>query len=147
MPSSIFHMVALTDDLDEVIRFLRDVVGMDPVREFGDDPATREQAEQNFGWPAGEVSVRGAVVGAGAGMIELVEIPDTLRDVEAPRVAMMTFATPDVEGYSQRAADAGFDAEPVIAGDGAVSTFAMAPVTVGGLPFEFIRFGAAARDE
>jgi catechol 2,3-dioxygenase-like lactoylglutathione lyase family enzyme len=145
MPKSIFHTVVLTDDLDGVVRFLNEVVGIEPVRWFGDEVGSPEQTQAVLGWPVEDVSIRGAIVGQGVGMIEALEIPESLRDREQPRVAFLTLATPDVEGYAERARAAGFDVAPTTAGDGVVSTFAMAPVTVGGIPFELIRFGEVVR--
>ena len=81
------------------------------------------------------------MVGEGTGMVEVVEIPESLRATEKPRVAILSLATPDVEGYAAKARAAGFEVGPTISGDGAVRTFSMAPVTVGGIPFEFIAFG------
>jgi catechol 2,3-dioxygenase-like lactoylglutathione lyase family enzyme len=144
MPRSLFHVVALTDDLDGVVRFLSDVAGLQPVRPFADEPATQAQAEQLFGWPAGEVSVRGAAVGEGAGMVEVIEIPEPLRGTEQPRVVFLTLATQDLDRYEAKAREAGFAVGPRFSGDGALADFATVPVTVGGLPFEFISFGPAA---
>lgn len=142
MPRSMFHTIVLTDDLEGVITFLHEVVGMEPVRRFGDEVGSRTQAEQVFGWPADAVTIDGAVIGSGTGMIEVLAIPESLRHVEKPRVAFMTFATPEVERYADRARDAGFEVGPIVSGDGVVSTFTLSQVSVGGLDFEFIRFGS-----
>ena len=141
MPKSLFHVVVLTDDLDEVVRFLSEVAGLQPVRRFADEPATQAQAEELFGWPAGDVTVRGAAVGEGAGMVELIEIPESRRGTESPRVVFMSLATQDLDGYEARARSAGFAVGARSGGEGALADFATVPVTVGGLPFEFISFG------
>lgn len=141
MPKSIFHTVLLTDDLDGIVRFLSEVVGMGPVRWFGDEVGSPQQTQAILGWPAEEATIRGAVVGEGVGMVEALEIPESLRGREQPRVAFLTLATADVDGDAERARAAGFDVAPTTTGDGVRSTFAMAPVTVGGIPFELIQFG------
>jgi catechol 2,3-dioxygenase-like lactoylglutathione lyase family enzyme len=142
MPRSLFHVVVLTDDLDGVIRFLADVAGMRPVRRFANEPETRAQAEQLLGWPAGAVDVRGAAIGEGVGMVEVIEIPEPLRSSERPRVVFLTLATQDLDAHEEKARAAGFDVGPRFSGSGALSDFATVPVTVGGLPFELISFGA-----
>ena len=138
MPSRLFHVVLLTDEIDEVARFLTEVVGLTDPRWFPNDA---EQSSRVFGWPVVEAPGRRVVIGQPPGMVELVEIPEALRGEVRPGVAFLAFATPDVEGYAERAALAGFDVGTVdtVAGAGEPST--LVPVTVGGLPWEFMRFG------
>ena len=139
MPSRLFHVVLFTDEIDETTRFLVDVVGLPNPRWFDNDA---EQSTSVFGWPPVDEPGRRVVLGEAPGMVELVEIPAALRGTVKPGVAFLAFATPDVEGYAEKAAAAGFAAGPVqtVAGAGEPST--LAPVQVGGLPFEFMRFGS-----
>src|SRR5688572_3508297 len=106
MPSRLFHVVLLTDEIDETARFLEDVVGLGNPRWFPNDA---EQSTQVFGWPPVDEPGRRVVLGEAPGMVELVEIPVALRGTVQPGVAMVAFATPDVEGYADRAAAAGFE--------------------------------------
>ncbi|MCU1374291.1 MAG: hypothetical protein JWO68_1577 [Actinomycetia bacterium] len=139
MPSRLFHVVLFTDEIDETARFLMDVVGLTDPRWFPNDA---EQSTKVFGWPAVEEPGRRVVLGQAPGMVELVEIPEVLRDAVRPGVAFLAFATPDLEGYAERSAAAGFAAGPVQTVDGAGEPSTLAPVTVGGLPWEFMRFGS-----
>ena len=131
--------VLLTDDIDEAARFLTEVVGMTGARWFDNDPA---QATEVFGWPPIEVPGRRVVIGQPPGMVELVEIPEELRGTVQPGVAFVAFATPDVEGYAERAAAAGFDVGEVRTVPGAGDPATLAQVRVGGLPWELMRFGS-----
>jgi catechol 2,3-dioxygenase-like lactoylglutathione lyase family enzyme len=139
MPSRLFHVVLFTDAIDEAARFLTEVVGMTEPRWFPNDAA---QSTKVFGWPHVEEPGRRVVIGQPPGMVELVEIPEELRGTVEPGVAFLAFATPDVEGYAERSRAAGFDVGEVqtVAGAGEPST--LVPIQVGGLPWEFMRFGS-----
>ncbi|MCU1484977.1 MAG: hypothetical protein JWN67_1723 [Actinomycetia bacterium] len=139
MPSRIFHVVLFTDAIDEATRFLTEIVGLTEPRWFENDA---EQSTRVFGWPPVAEPGRRVVIGQPPGMVELVEIPVELRGTVHPGVAMVAFATPDVEGYAERAAAAGFEVGEVQTVAGAGEPATLAPVTVGGLPWELMRFGS-----
>lgn len=134
MPRRLFQVVLFTDELEETVRFLVEVVGMgEPTWH---DQKTAENA-RFFGWPAeADTDTRRVVLGEGPGVIELVGIPPSMRGHVQPGAAFFAFARPDPEGYASRATEAGFDTGEPMTVDGAT----LAPVRVGGLPFEFIRF-------
>lgn len=138
MPKGIFHAVVLTDDLDTMIRFLTDVCRISPVERYA---PTTEQLTAAFGWPEG-TTTEAALVGQGPGLLDLVGIPPELVGTVAPGVALLAVATPDVEGRVEAARQAGFDPEPPRTGEGANGAMVtLAPVKVGGVGFEFARFG------
>jgi hypothetical protein len=75
-------------------------------------------------------------------MIDLVAIPPSLRATVAPGVTLLAIATPDVEGRAAAAREAGFDtAEPRTVTDATGGSMTMAPLVVGGVGYEFVRFG------
>jgi catechol 2,3-dioxygenase-like lactoylglutathione lyase family enzyme len=138
MPKGIFHAVVLTDDLETMIRFLTDVCRIGPVERYA---PTTEQLTAAFGWPEGTMT-EAALVGQGPGLLDLVGIPAELVGTVAPGVALLAVATPDVEGRVEAARQAGFDPEPPRTGEGANGAMVtLAPVKVGGVGFEFARFG------
>jgi hypothetical protein len=138
MPKGIFHAVVLTDDLETMIRFLTDVCRIGPVERYA---PTTEQLTAAFGWPEG-TTTDAALVGQGPGLLDLVGIPPELVATVAPGVALLAVATPDVEGRVEAARQAGFDPEPPRTGEGANGAMVtLAPVKVGGVGFEFARFG------
>ena len=57
-----------------------------------------------FGWPLEQAATRSAFVGEGAGMLEVVEIPSTLRGTVAPGVRLLAVANRDAEGAAARRA-------------------------------------------
>ena len=139
MPTRAFLVLLLSDDIEETARFLVDVVGLQDPR-WLDAPGP--QNARAFGWPE-DSDTRRVVLGEGPGMVEVLEIPLSLRETVRPGLAFVGFATPDVEGYAARSAAAGFETAPVMTTvDGAGEPVSLAAVHVGGLPFELIRFGS-----
>ncbi len=138
MPKGVFHAVVLTDDYDATIRFLTDVCGIGPVAPYDPAPASLASA---LGWPEEHCHTTGAIVGSPPGMLDIVAIPAALLGTVRPGVAMLAIATPDVEGLAGRARQAGFDpAEPRRLEAAGGSAMTMAPLTVGGVGYELVRF-------
>jgi hypothetical protein len=138
MPSGIVKAVVLVDNLDAVLAVMA-VVGAEPVARF---ESTGAQSSVGLGWPEDRGATRGAVVGSRQGMLELVEIPEALRDSVRPGVANLSFATRDVEGVVASLCDQGLEVRGPVDFDnigGGTSTFAH--VVAGGVPFEVIRYG------
>ena len=139
MPKGIFHAVVLTDDLDANLTFLVDVCGIGPVQRYEPTPASLAAV---LGWPDSAYQTRGAIVGQPPGMIDLVEVPRELRGQVSPGVALLAVATPDVEGRAAAARAAGFDpAAPRTVTDATGSAMTTAPLVVGGVGYELVRFG------
>ena len=142
MPKGIFHAVVLTDDLDASLKFLVDVCGIGPVQPYEPTP---ESLSAVLGWPAGDYRTKGAIVGQPPGMLDLVAIPSALRGSVVPGVALLAIATPDVEGRAAAAREAGFDpAAPSTVVDATGAAMTTAPLSVGGVGYELVRFGGPA---
>ena len=139
MPSGIVKAIVLVADLDATLNFVENIAKVKPVIRF-DAPA--EQTTSGLGWPAGKGATRGAIVGARAGILEFVEIPEALRGQLKPGVAGLSFGTRDVEAGVDASRAAGLspgEAFQIVGVDGAESTIAR--IDVGGVPFELINFG------
>jgi catechol 2,3-dioxygenase-like lactoylglutathione lyase family enzyme len=139
VPNRVFQVVLFTEDIDEAVRFLVDVAGMENPRWY-DSPGPGN-ATVFPGWPA-HVSSRRVVLGEGPGLVELVAIPPELRGTIEPGIALLALATPDVEGHADRAASAGFGTGDVVTVLGPDEPSTLALVRAGGLPWQFIRFGS-----
>ena len=125
--------VLLTDRIDDAARFLVEVAGLGEPRWA---TSSGELAARLFAWPSVPEDARRAVFGSAPGLVELVEIPESLRGRVAPGVGFVGFATPDVESRAASSAAAGFPpAEPLHA-EGTVAV----PIAAGGLPFAFLCF-------
>ena len=140
MPRALSHAVVLTDDLDATIAFLRDVANVSPV-----SPVTAGAPEDYslvFGWPLEQAATRSAFVGEGAGMLEVVEIPEPLRGEVAPGVRLLAIANRDVATAAEVASAAGFDVRgPLTVASAGERGATIAEVVAGGVPFELIQFG------
>jgi hypothetical protein len=138
MPKGIFHAVVLTEDIESTIRFLHEVAAIRPVRRYDPEP---DQLHAAFGWPT-DNKTHAAIVGEGPGMMEVIEIPVALRGEVAPGVSLLAVATTDVQERVEAARAAGFDPESVRTASGADGmSITVAPVRVGGVGYEFVRFG------
>jgi catechol 2,3-dioxygenase-like lactoylglutathione lyase family enzyme len=137
MPKGIFHAVVLTDDLEGSIRFLHEVSGINPVRRYSPEP---DQLAAAFGWRT-DTRTQAAILGEGPGMMALIEIPLGLRGEVAPGVSLLAVATGDVDKRVEEARAAGFAPDPIrtAAGPDGMS-ITVAPIRVGGVGYEFVRF-------
>ena len=140
MPSSISHVIVLTDDFDGVLRFLADVAGLpSPPTLYETEP---DVIEDIFGWPAEHGRTRAAFVGNGPGSIDLLEIPSGLRDGVKPRIVLPAIPNRDVAATGEKAAAAGYAVRgPFAAKTSTGGDMAMIEVTVGGIGFELVQFG------
>jgi catechol 2,3-dioxygenase-like lactoylglutathione lyase family enzyme len=139
MPRTLSHAVVLTDDLDATLRFLADVAGLSPVQLL---KGASEDYSLVFGWPLEQAGSRGAFVGEGAGMLEVVEIPAALRGTVAPGVRFLAVANRDVPIAADAATEAGFEVRgPLSVTSAGEHGATIAEVIAGGVPFELIQFG------
>jgi len=140
MPRALSHVVVLTDDLDTTLRFLTDVARVTPL-----SPVTAGAPEDYalvFGWPLEQAATRSAFVGEGAGMLEVVEIPEPLRGAVATGARLLAVANRDAASAAETATAAGFDVRGPLAVTSAGQHGAtIVEVVAGGVPFELIQFG------
>jgi hypothetical protein len=140
MPRSLSHAVVLTDDLDATLRFLDDVANVSPVG----TPAhgAPEDYAVVFGWPLAQAATRSAFVGEGAGMLEVVEIPESLRGSVTPGVRLLAVANRNADAAAEAAAVAGFEVRgPLRVTSAGERGATIVEVSAGGIPFELIQFG------
>ena len=139
MPSSLSHVVVLTDDLDELLRFLTEVARIKGVTRYETVP---EQVEAFFGWPREHGPARCAFVGEGSGAIDIVEIPPGLRDSVHPGVRLLAVPHRDAAAALDQAREAGFEARgPFSATTSTGGQMHMTEVMAGGVSFELVQFG------
>jgi hypothetical protein len=135
MASEMVKVLVLVDDLDAALAFV-DALGAGPVVQIS---PTAAQTAQGLGWPEDHEGTRGAFVGTGPGLLEIVEIPPSLRGIVVPGVGKVTFSTEDPEGVAHDLRGSGFPVrgpssffEP---GGGSYSTVRAA---LGGIVFEAV---------
>lgn len=139
MPSSLSHVVVLTDDLDAVVSFLTDIAGLRAVNPYETVP---EQTAALFGWPVEAGPARGAFVGEGPGSVDVLEIPGSLRGTVAPGVRLLAAVNRDAGAAAAAASAAGYAVRgPFDATTATGGSMRMVEVVAGGIPFELVQFG------
>jgi hypothetical protein len=139
MPKSLSHVVVFTDDLASVVRFLTDVAKVPAVNPYDVKP---EDLHVLFGWPLETGGANGAFVGEGPGSIDVLEIPESLRDTVRPGVRLLAVVNRDANAAGEAAINAGFDVRGPFQTTAATGQpMSLVEVTAGGIPFELVQFG------
>lgn len=136
MPAASHHVACLTDDPDAVHRFLTEVVGLPVHLTF---TVSGEDLARTAGWPPSDGAAVTMYGRPPAGIVEVIAIPESLRDRVTPRLWLVSFATAEVRSFVDRARDVGLaptDPTPT-RGDVDITT---AIVDVGGITWEFVSF-------
>ena len=102
MPTHLHHVVMRSHSAQTFIAFLTDVVGMEVQFQMR---VPGEILEQTLGWPPSD-GADVTMLGAGdAGLIEVLDVPEHLRDVAPEGLAALSFLTDDYEGVREKASD------------------------------------------
>ena len=132
MPNQLHHVVMRSHSASTFIQFLTDVVGMDVQHSFR---VPGEVLETTLGWPPSE-GADVTILGSGsAGLIEVLDVPEKLRDVAPEGLAALSFLTDD---YSNAKDKAQTFASDVTVLDTMVPGVDLFFCTMGGVPMEFM---------
>jgi catechol 2,3-dioxygenase-like lactoylglutathione lyase family enzyme len=132
VPTHLHHVVMRSHSAQTFIAFLADVVGMEIQFQMR---VPGEILEQTLGWPPSD-GADVTMLGAGnAGLIEVLDVPEHLRDVAPEGLAALSFLTDDYEGVREKAATFTDD---VTALDTVFPGVEMFFCTMGGVPLEFM---------
>ena len=114
------------------IGFLTDVGGMEVQFQMR---VPGEVLEATLGWPPSD-GADVTMVGSGdAGLIEVLDVPEHLRDVAPEGLAALSFMTDDFSGAKERAMTFASDVTQFDVGGSGVEVFFC---TMGGVPVEFM---------
>jgi hypothetical protein len=114
------------------IQFLADVVGMDVQHSFR---VPGEVLETTLGWPPSE-GADVTILGSGnAGLIEVLDVPEKLRDVAPEGLAALSFLTDDYSNVKDKAQTFANDVTVL---DTMVPGVDLFFCTMGGVPMEFM---------
>lgn len=137
MPNQLHHVVMRSHAADAFIAFLTDVVGMTVQHQMR---VPGPVLETTLGWPpsdGADVTILGSGV---AGLIEVLDVPEHLRDAAPEGLAALSFLTDDFAGNLDAAKGHASDVTVFDAGVPGVDLFFC---TVGGVPMEFMGSYAA----
>jgi catechol 2,3-dioxygenase-like lactoylglutathione lyase family enzyme len=139
VPKSLSHVVVLTDDLDASVRFLTEVAKITAVNPYRTEA---RDVHDLFGWPLEHAAARGAFVGEGPGCVDLLEIPEALRDTVKPGVRLLAAVNRDAVAAGEAATAAGFEVRgPFHTTAATGAPMSLVEVVAGGVPFELVQFG------
>jgi catechol 2,3-dioxygenase-like lactoylglutathione lyase family enzyme len=132
LPNQLHHVVMRSHSADTFIKFLTDVVGMDIQTQFhiGGDIL-----EATLGWPPSDGADLTMLGGGDAGLIEVLDVPEHLRDVAPEGLAALSFLTDDYQGAQDRAKTMATDVTVLFDDVPGVNLFVC---TMGGVPIEFM---------
>lgn len=138
MASGIHHVSCFAGD-DSVPTFLRDVLGLEVFDRFAAPP---EVTASMFRWPEKNPGAEGARFGHGPnGLVEVMTIPEELKDKVTPGLAFVTFTVKDLQASLEHCRRLGFEVGPVGKFDPSEAIgLSAAIVSVGGVPFELVQY-------
>ena len=132
MPNQLHHVVMRSHSASTFIQFLTDVVGMDVQHSFR---VPGEVLETTLGWPPSE-GADVTILGSGnAGLIEVLDVPEKLRDVAPEGLAALSFLTDDYSNVKDKAQTFANDVTVLNTMVPGVDLFFC---TMGGVPMEFM---------
>jgi hypothetical protein len=126
------HVVMRSHSAEGFIGFLTDVAGMEVQFQMR---VPGEVLEATLGWPPSD-GADVTMVGSGdAGLIEVLDVPEHLRDVAPEGLAALSLLTDDFSGTKERAMTFASDVTQFDAGGSGVELFFC---TIGGVAVEFM---------
>jgi hypothetical protein len=132
MSSHLHHVVMRSHSAATFVAFLTEVVGMEVQFQMR---VPSEMLEATLGWPPSD-GADVTMLGSGdSGLIEVLDVPEHLRDVAPEGLAALSFLTNDFGGASDRAGTFTNDVTQLDTGFPGVDLFFC---TMGGVPIEFM---------
>lgn len=136
---AVHHVATVTDNRQEVISFLTEVLGFRDVNNYD---VGGQAAAGILSWPrASTQDVTLSMVGDSPhGLVEVIEIPDDLLGEVDPGIALMSVAVKDVEGVLDECRRRRYVCQGPRTVLSATMHLTVGIVRVGGLVFELVRF-------
>jgi catechol 2,3-dioxygenase-like lactoylglutathione lyase family enzyme len=132
VPSHLHHVVMCSHSADTFIKFLTDVVGMEIQSQF-DLPG--EVLETTLGWPPSDGTTLTMLGSGDAGLIEVLDVPEKLRDTAPEGLTALSFLADDYDAVQAKARGMADDVTVLFGDVPGVNLFFC---TMGGLPIEFM---------
>lgn len=132
MPNQLHHVVMRSHSAATFTAFLTDVVGMTVTAEMH---IPGEVFEATLGWPPSDGADVTILGGGEGGLIEVLDVPEHLRDFAPECLAALSFLTDDFSGTKDKASTFTDDVTVFDTGISGVDLFFC---TMGGVPIEFM---------
>ena len=117
---------------DTFITFLTDVVGMDVQSQF---PLPSEVLETTLGWPPSDGATLTMLGSGDAGLIEVLDVPEKLRDTAPEGLTALSFMADDYHAMQDKARAMAGDVTVLFDDVPGIDLFIC---TMGGVPMEFM---------
>jgi hypothetical protein len=132
LPNQLHHVVMRSHSAGTFIQFLTDVVGMDIQAQFH---VPGEVLEATLSWPPSE-GADVTMLGSGdSGLVEVLDVPENLREFAPEGLAAMSFLTDDYHNVQDKARTMAPDVTVLFGDVPGVNLFFC---TMGGVPIEFM---------
>ena len=132
MPNNLHHVVMCSHSADTFITFLTDVVGMDIQSQF---PIPGEVLETTLGWPPSDGATLTMLGSGDAGLVEVLDVPENLRDAAPEGLTALSFLADDYNATQEKARAMAGDVTVLFGDVPGVNLFIC---TMGGVPMEFM---------
>jgi hypothetical protein len=132
MPNHLHHVVMCSHSADTFITFLTDVVGMSVQSQF-DLPG--EVLETTLGWPPSDGATLTMLGSGDAGLIEVLDVPEKLRDTAPEGLTALSFMADDYHAMQDKARTMTSDVTVLFDDVPGIDLFIC---TMGGVPMEFM---------
>jgi hypothetical protein len=132
VPNNLHHVVMCSHSADTFIKFLTDVVGMSVQSQF-DLPS--EVLESTLGWPPSDGATLTMLGSGDAGLIEVLDVPEKLRDTAPEGLTALSFMADDYDAIQGKARTMLGDVTVMFDDVPGVNLFIC---NVGGVPMEFM---------
>jgi catechol 2,3-dioxygenase-like lactoylglutathione lyase family enzyme len=132
LPNQLHHVVMRSHSANTFIQFLTDVVGMDVQNSFR---VPGEVLQTTLGWPpsdGADVTILGSGV---AGLVEVLDVPEHLREFAPEGLAALSFLTDDYDSVKDKAQTFANDVTVL---DTMIPGVDLFFCTMGGVPMEFM---------
>src|ERR1700761_4535823 len=131
LPNQLHHVVMRSHSASTFIQFLTDVVGMGIQSQFH---LPGEVLETTLGWPPSDGAELTMLGSGDVGLIEVLDVPEHLRDVEPEGIPALSFLTEDYDTVQAKARTMANDVTVLFGDVPGVNLFFC---TMGGVPIEF----------
>ena len=132
LPNQLHHVVMRSHSASTFIQFLTDVVGMGIQSQFH---LPGEVLETTLGWPPSDGAELTMLGSGDVGLIEVLDVPEHLRDVAPEGLAALSFLTDDYDTVQDKARTMANDVTVLFGDVPGVNLFFC---TMGGVPIEFM---------
>jgi catechol 2,3-dioxygenase-like lactoylglutathione lyase family enzyme len=132
VPAHLHHVVMRSHSAQTFVAFLTDVVGMQVQFQMR---VPGEILEKTLGWPPSD-GADVTMLGSGdAGLVEVLDVPERLRDIAPEGLAALSFLTDEYDATRERTRSFADDVTALDTGIPGVDLFFC---TMGGVPMEFM---------